>query len=1062
VRRGFGGRAGLGALVAVLTWAGLALVVAPAARAAATLSVPSQYATISAAMAAAVDGDTIQVAPGAYQESVDFAGKDVDLVSTAGPSGTTITPDYPGQIRLGPGGSVQGFTFHGARNNEAIRVEGDGALVRGNRFSANDGPYAGSGAVITSDWSVTVDRNWFTTTSCGGDQQHYASTVRVSGPASVVTNNVFLNNSCHVALLLGIPPGSTAVVANNTIIGSPIGMKLWQNGVATATIRNNIVVGNGTGILNYEVDAPTIDHNLVHGNGQDYVGVADQTGINGNISADPLFFDPANRDFRLLPGSPAVDTGSALGAPAVDKDGRPRPVDGADADAVAEFDMGAYERQGNEVALPSTAQTFHVPGDLPTIAAAVSAASDYDTIEVAPGTYPEVINLQRKDVQLVATGGPAVTTIDPPPLTTHQIGPGGGLVGFTVTGGAPQYGAPLYVVGDGRIQDNVFVANTGGIGGASAIEVRGAPTIEGNQFLGNTCGSGSFNRAVITISQGKAKVRNNVLLDEPRESGIAFEYGDGGQVVNNTVVGSDNALRLDMTTGASTELLVRNNLLVDNQRAVWVPRGGPIAFDHNLLSGNSVDYSGVGDRTGVAGNLRAPALLLDRLGGDVRLQQGSPAVDAANPDGAPTDDVAGDPRPVDGADADTTAEFDIGAYERQGDEPAPTVQNGILQRDWSGDGLADIGSRYDITTAPAAASGLYTALYKQTDGNGPMRVSKYTAQGAPAGGWGTSGYVLRRFAPTAGISFPVEVQVSGLREVVTGYFSSASSERIGVARLRSDGSYDPAFSSDGRALYKVFTYEHDYLLPFRTFILNGGKIAMGVAAFDYDSRGQLRYTGQAAMRLNNDGTLDKTFAGDGTLSLPADIGDIQFLPDGRSYMDRAAGNVHEVRRLRANGTLDPTFSGDGKAVINCFGPHGSILKPDALGRPTAMCIREVSSVIQLTMARWTTSGAIDTTFAGGGKTTVALPGMQPDDYAVKFGPDARAYVVGRSTVGPDVLSTWRITANGVLDTTYSHDGTSTVALPFVIDPYQITPSGDRIYVVGMKSSVLQTVVAIAG
>jgi hypothetical protein len=88
--------------------------------------------------------------------------------------------------------------------------------------------------------------------------------------------------------------------------------------------------------------------------------------------------------------------------------------------------------------------------------------------------------------------------------------------------------------------------------------------------------------------------------------------------------------------------------------------------------------------------------------------------------------------------------------------------------------------------------------------------------------------------------------------------------------------------------------------------------------------------------------------------------------------------------------------------------------------------------------------------------------MRPDDYAVKFGPDARAYVVGRSTAGTNILSTWRITANGALDTSYSQDGTSTVPLPYVIDPYQITPSGNRNYDVGMKSTVLQTVVAIAG
>ena len=39
------------------------------------------------------------------------------------------------------------------------------------------------------------------------------------------------------------------------------------------------------------------------------IGDGDLRGINGNISADPLFADPENGDFRLQPGSPCIDSG---------------------------------------------------------------------------------------------------------------------------------------------------------------------------------------------------------------------------------------------------------------------------------------------------------------------------------------------------------------------------------------------------------------------------------------------------------------------------------------------------------------------------------------------------------------------------------------------------------------------------------------------------------------------------------------------------------------------------------------------------------------------------------
>lgn len=63
----------------------------------------------------------------------------------------------------------------------------------------------------------------------------------------------------------------------------------------------------------------------------------------GNIDADPLFTDPGQGDFRLVPGSPCIDTGANLASlPKLDLGGLTRVLDG-NASGVAQVDMGAYE-----------------------------------------------------------------------------------------------------------------------------------------------------------------------------------------------------------------------------------------------------------------------------------------------------------------------------------------------------------------------------------------------------------------------------------------------------------------------------------------------------------------------------------------------------------------------------------------------------------------------------------------------------------------------------------------------------------------------------------------------
>ena len=95
------------------TFIGLAFLVSGAAYGA-IIKVPYDYATIQAAIDAAVDADTILVSFGTYNETISFYGKKIFVRSTQGPARTIIEGDWI-QFRGGEtqASILEGFTING-------------------------------------------------------------------------------------------------------------------------------------------------------------------------------------------------------------------------------------------------------------------------------------------------------------------------------------------------------------------------------------------------------------------------------------------------------------------------------------------------------------------------------------------------------------------------------------------------------------------------------------------------------------------------------------------------------------------------------------------------------------------------------------------------------------------------------------------------------------------------------------------------------------------------------------------------------------------------------------
>lgn len=153
-------------------------------------------------------------------------------------------------------------------------------------------------------------------------------------------------------------------------------------------------------------------------------------------------------------------------------------------------------------AIAVNAEIIYVPGDQPTIQAAIDAANPGDEIIVAPGTYNEVINFLGKAITLRSSDGPDVTTIDSTGLNDSVVkcisgeGPDTVLEGFTITGGTgtllPHLPGGYFVGGGMAIAHSsptialcTFSANSALSGGGMYITDLANPLVTGCTFVAN-------------------------------------------------------------------------------------------------------------------------------------------------------------------------------------------------------------------------------------------------------------------------------------------------------------------------------------------------------------------------------------------------------------------------------------------------------------------------------------------------------------------------------------------------------------------------------------------------
>jgi hypothetical protein len=132
------------------------------------------------------------------------------------------------------------------------------------------------------------------------------------------------------------------VSGNKDVVRSSPGILVGSGGgVSSSTLHlvNSIVWGNSPAGIDLRTTNGGSGNPVTVTSDHSNIGClscsTDVTDLGGSFDADPLLIS-AKKDPRLRPGSPCIDTGTCVGAPATDRDGDGRP-------AGAGCDVGADE-----------------------------------------------------------------------------------------------------------------------------------------------------------------------------------------------------------------------------------------------------------------------------------------------------------------------------------------------------------------------------------------------------------------------------------------------------------------------------------------------------------------------------------------------------------------------------------------------------------------------------------------------------------------------------------------------------------------------------------------------
>ncbi len=502
------------------------------------LHVPTEYASLQAAIDASSHGDIVMIADGTYSGSgfhtIDFNGKLIRVSSENGPDTCTInlgaSPGFFFQSGENEYSILDGITITDGQAQESvgIYIQQSSPTIRNCRISYNDATDYGGGGVGIHGYSSPVFFNceisFNSAISGAGIYINQSSPVFFN---CLLTNNAASNNGgAFFCDNCTVPPE----LYNCTLSGNSaasLGGGIFCSSSDTI-VKNCIFWGDSGGEVATMSCFPAITYSDIMGS---YPHVS-------NIDSDPEFVSGLSGDYyldfnaRIV--SPCIDSGSDSAANIQISAAFYTVAMGeltTRMDAMMDMgivDMGYHYWNDNVVTPTATLeptltptntprptitptpsprptntpqadpQILRVPYDYATIQAAVDAARDIDMVKVYDGTYTGVgnkeINFNGKPIKVMSQSGPFHCIIDLQGSRCAFVfdsgeGPSSVIQGFTIQNGySTTPGGGIYCYQSSpAIENCVFDNNDSDVnGGAIACANYASPTIMNCLFHHNT------------------------------------------------------------------------------------------------------------------------------------------------------------------------------------------------------------------------------------------------------------------------------------------------------------------------------------------------------------------------------------------------------------------------------------------------------------------------------------------------------------------------------------------------------------------------------------------------